>query len=170
MTMIMCIVPILGPRVDLLKESFRRSTLGLRMGIYGFRIAVGRLCRRRGNSTKGLLDRDLQPGDSVHARAVPVLRRCEQDGGCQGVPSGLGVRLPAFHSHHAAGNFIEQLLPDGIRHDWWMMVVSFLVLGGGGAEAGLSSSRSCRSRALQHGSGLRLARMCHRRSWPSWRC
>ena len=56
-------------------------TLGPRMGICGFHIAVGRLCRIRGNLTKGLLDRSLQPGDSVHARAVPVLRRCEQDGG-----------------------------------------------------------------------------------------
>ena len=42
----------------------------------------------------------------------------------------LGVRLQAFRSHNVAGTVIEQLLPDGIRHDWWMRVVS--VLGGGG--------------------------------------
>ena len=44
----------------------------------------------------------------------------------------LGVRLQATHSHNVAGIVIEQLLPDGIRHDWWMMVVSVLILARGG--------------------------------------
>ena len=102
------------------------------MGIYGFRIGVGRLCRKEGTRQRGFwmgvcsLVTAFTPGQFLFCDGASRMEVAKEF-----LPE-LGVRLPAFHSHNAAGIVIEQLLPDGIRHDWWMMVVSVLVLAGGG--------------------------------------
>ena len=103
MTMIVCVVPILGPRVDLLKDassvkmqSLRRSTLGPRMGIHGFRIGVGRLCRKEGTRQRGFwigvcsLVTAFTPGQFLFCDGASRMEVAKEF-----LPE-LGVRLPHF--------------------------------------------------------------------------